>query len=94
METLVEFVKVLALGVVILLLLAIAFAIIDGTINYFKHKQAKKDFENNIQNLFDDLLPEILEEIEKEEQKEKETKETKKTTRKPRKPKENKKEEK
>lgn len=69
METLLEFVKVLGLGVVILLLLVIAFAIIDGTINYSKKKKRENTINEEIANIMLEELPDLLKEIAEEENK-------------------------
>lgn len=93
METLLDFVKVLVLVTFSFILLALIFGIVEGTINYIKSKKAKKEFNDNMKNLFDEIIPEMLEEIAKEA-KEDAKKEAKKATKKPRKPKESKKEDK
>ena len=93
METLLDFVKILGLVTLSFILLALIFGIVEGTINYIKSKKAKKEFNDNMKNLFDEIIPEMLEEIAKEA-KEDAKKEAKKATKKPRKPKESKKEDK
>lgn len=90
MTTLVEFLKVLAICVAILFLLAIAYSIIEIFINHITGNKAKKQFKENMQDIFEKLI----EEIEQEEIEEKEKKQAKKVTRKPRKTKENEKGEK
>ena len=69
MQGLLEFVKVLGLGVVILLLLVIAFAIIDGTINYIKKKKRENTINEEIANIMLEELPDLLKEIAEEENK-------------------------
>jgi Na+-translocating ferredoxin:NAD+ oxidoreductase RnfG subunit len=88
MTTLVEFLKVLAIFVAILFLLAIAYSIIETFINHITSNKAKKQFKENMQDIFEKLI----EEIEQEELEEKEKKQAKKVTRKPRKTKEKKEE--
>lgn len=89
MNFLIAFVRVLALLTLSFVCFLIIFSIVEGTINYFRNKKIKKEFNENVKDFFEVKIPEILEEIESDKEK---AKKSKKTTRKPRKPKEEKKE--
>lgn len=81
MTTLVEFLKVLAICVAILFLIAVAYAIIEVFVNNIAVKKSKKEFRDNLQKIFEESLQEIAKE-ELQEKKKKATKKTAKTTKK------------